>query len=107
MSATRTTHNGSRVAKAANKPPHTAQLVDPQEALGAGDSHVVYGLLPLELAETAYGKLVEEVQWIRMMHRGMALSLSVYCASAVVAESWNGCRWRSAKAGRATRRDFG
>ncbi|KXN92503.1 hypothetical protein AN958_07450 [Leucoagaricus sp. SymC.cos] len=47
-----------------------AQLVDPQEALGAGDSRVVYDLLPTELAEDAYDKLVKEVDWIRMMHRG-------------------------------------
>lgn len=60
----------SRPSKLASKPPHAAQLVDPQEALGAGDSRVVYDLLPPELAGNAYEKLVEEVEWIRMMHRG-------------------------------------
>ncbi|KAF9447131.1 hypothetical protein P691DRAFT_802952 [Macrolepiota fuliginosa MF-IS2] len=67
---TSSSYNGSRMSKSAIKPPHTAQLVDPDQALGAGDSRVVYDLLALDFAETAYEKLVEEVQWIRMMHRG-------------------------------------
>ncbi|KAF7761055.1 hypothetical protein Agabi119p4_10464 [Agaricus bisporus var. burnettii] len=50
----------------ASRPP----LVDPQEPLGSGDSRVVYDLLPSELAGDAYAKLVEEVDWIKMLHRG-------------------------------------
>jgi hypothetical protein len=67
MSTTATT----RPSKSATKPLHTT---DPQEPLGAGDSRVVDNLLPAELAGNAYEKLVEEVEWIRMMHRGMSLS---------------------------------
>lgn len=54
-----------------NRPPHTTQLVAPEEPLGAGDSRIMYDLLPPEIVENAYGKLVKEVEWIRMVHRGM------------------------------------
>ncbi|KAJ3569659.1 hypothetical protein NP233_g4896 [Leucocoprinus birnbaumii] len=65
-----TSNAGPRPSKSATKPSHTAQLVDSEERLGAGDSRVVYDLLPPELAVNAYEKLVEEVDWTRMMHRG-------------------------------------
>jgi hypothetical protein len=67
------TSTNARPLRSANKPPHATPLVDPQEPLGAGDSRVVYDLLPTEFAGDAYEKLVEEVDWFRMMHRGMSI----------------------------------
>jgi hypothetical protein len=53
-------------------------LVDEQTTLGSGDSRVVYNLLPADLAGSAYPTLVEEVDWIKMMHRGTSFTVYTY-----------------------------
>lgn len=68
-----------RIPRPSNKPPYTAQLVDPQEALGAGDSRIVYDLLPPGAAGNVYEKLTEEVKWVRMMHRGTMILQGIPC----------------------------
>ncbi|KAG6050112.1 hypothetical protein E4U39_004824 [Claviceps sp. Clav50 group G5] len=41
-----------------------------QKGLGEGDTSVIDNLLPLEVEESAFEKLSNEVQWQRMMHLG-------------------------------------
>lgn len=48
--------------------------VDQPETLGSDDSRVVHDLLPANLARGAYATLIEEVDWIKMMHRGTLYS---------------------------------
>ena len=45
-------------------------FVEQDEAIGEGDSELVYDILPPELAQTAFEKLRQEVQWQAMKHRG-------------------------------------
>ena len=40
------------------------------DSLGAGDSYLVTDLLPLDIADVAFGRLKTEVQWQNMYHRG-------------------------------------
>ncbi|KAI0656033.1 hypothetical protein C8Q70DRAFT_1046970 [Cubamyces menziesii] len=42
----------------------------PGEAIGEGDSFVLYDFLPRELAATAFERLIREVEWNKMTHRG-------------------------------------
>ncbi|KAH6900842.1 isochorismatase [Coprinopsis sp. MPI-PUGE-AT-0042] len=47
-----------------------AQNTLPVDVLGAGDTELVYPLLPDELSSTAFADLVKEVKWRTMLHRG-------------------------------------
>ena len=42
----------------------------PGDAIGEGDSFVLYDFLPRELADTAFERIIGEVKWNKMMHRG-------------------------------------
>ncbi|KAI0086048.1 hypothetical protein BDY19DRAFT_962707 [Irpex rosettiformis] len=46
------------------------QFVEDDEVIGEGDTELVQNILPSELAETAFEKLSQEVQWQAMRHRG-------------------------------------
>ena len=41
-----------------------------EERYGAGDTYLVRDVLPLDELEDAFERLCEEVQWLRMSHRG-------------------------------------
>ncbi|KAH9895646.1 hypothetical protein C8Q73DRAFT_688861 [Cubamyces lactineus] len=41
----------------------------PGDAIGEGDSFVLYDFLPRELADTAFERIIGEVKWNKMMHR--------------------------------------
>ena len=47
----------------------------PGEAIGEGDSFVLYDFLPRELAATAFERLITEVEWNKMTHRGKYMLL--------------------------------
>lgn len=83
MSFTSSSSTGpQKTLRPSNRPPHTTPLVTPEEPLGAGDSRIVYNLLPPEVVGNAYGKLVKEVEWIRMVHRGMwPFQLDIPCSA--------------------------
>lgn len=54
---------------------HTAlsapkHYLGPGDSIGEGDTELVLNVLPHNLAETAFEKLREEVQWHVMHHRG-------------------------------------
>lgn len=44
------------------------------DAIGAGDSYLALDVVPKNVAETAFEKLKEEVQWNTMHHQGESLS---------------------------------
>lgn len=48
----------------------TDNLSQQRQTFGAGDSRVVYDLLPPDLEETAYDQLIKQVEWVKMYHRG-------------------------------------
>jgi len=55
------------------------QLADPEMTFGAGDSRVVYDLLPPDLEETAYDQLIKQVEWVKMYHRGQCHFVLLIC----------------------------
>ncbi|KAI0631388.1 hypothetical protein C8Q77DRAFT_131704 [Trametes polyzona] len=53
-----------------NRTPQSQDMVKPGEPIGEGDCFVLYDFLPPELAQSAFERLLEEVRWNKMMHRG-------------------------------------
>jgi hypothetical protein len=49
---------------------HVGAFVGEHDSIGEGDTELVLDILPSDLADTAFEKLREEVQWHIMKHRG-------------------------------------
>ncbi|KAH9935509.1 uncharacterized protein B0H18DRAFT_1082257 [Fomitopsis serialis] len=50
--------------------PSERSVLETGEVIGEGDSFLVDDFLPSELSEHAFGRVRDEVQWHRMVHRG-------------------------------------
>ena len=45
-------------------------FLGPGDVIAEGDTHILHGFLPPDLAEVAFENLRKEVKWNTMMHRG-------------------------------------
>jgi hypothetical protein len=64
---TSSAHRSSKAAAAAAAVP---VLLGSGDQIGEGDTHLVENVLPPELAEVAFEKVLKEVAWNVMHHRG-------------------------------------
>ena len=53
----------------------TLTFVGPGERMGEGDTEIVLNLTPPDLAKDAFSKMISEVQWQTMIHRGGSSSM--------------------------------
>ncbi|RDB21861.1 DNA oxidative demethylase ALKBH2 [Hypsizygus marmoreus] len=64
----RASQRGSRTPR--QKPPPPGPILGVGDTLGSGDSYLVEEILPQELAGVAFEKMLTEVKWTVMHHRG-------------------------------------
>lgn len=64
---------GGRATRRAPRPkaPESGPVLGVGDVLGTGDSYLVAGILPDELASVAFEKMKTEVKWTTMYHRGI------------------------------------